>query len=204
MLFPVSSSPLSEERLLELDKCDRCGPFFRFNSGRVFRGEAGLADERYLMDRMFENNHHKNCKIFNPGKAREGNGAPKGAFAFTFTKSPNDPLTIQDMLTAVRKVMTQKSCPVAQYAWYYEDKGLDQNGIPIHPHIHGMYETHSQGRIEKKHFKRAWSIWGEGDKNARLGQGFRGGYHRPVRSEEGYSTYIKKDAGYCEYSMTED
>jgi hypothetical protein len=186
---------LTEERLLQLDKCNRCGPFFRFNSGRVFTGASGLAEERFLMDRMFENNHHKNCKVFNPGKIREGNGAPKGAFAFTLTKSPKDPLTVGDMLTAVRKVMTQKSCPVARYAWYYEDKGRDENGDAIHPHIHGMYETHTLGRIEAKHWKRAWSVWNE---NKGMGAGFQGGYHRPVKSDEAYESYIKKDGGMSE------
>ena len=202
-LYPLpGASVIPEERLKELDGCNRCGPFFRFNSqpNRVFRGEAGLADERFLMDRMLENNHHKTCRIFNGRKEREGNGAPKGRFAFTLTKSPTDPFTIPDMLNAVRKIMKQKSCPVLYYAWYYEDKGRDENDIPIHPHIHGMYETHSQGRIESKHFKRAWPIW---DEKARMGQGFRGGYHRPVKLNEQYNNYIGKDGGYSEAYLDE-
>lgn len=128
-------------------------------------------------------------------KQKHGNGAPTGAFAFTLTKSPTEALTIGDMLTAVRKIVSQKSCPVVRYAWYYEDKGRDENGDAIHPHIHGMYETATGGRIERKHFRRAWPIWGEGDDKKRLGAGFVGGYHRPVRSEEAYSDYIKKDGG---------
>ena len=88
--------------------------------------------------------------------------------------------------------MRQKSCPVIKYAWYYEDKGRDENGDAIHPHIHGMYETATGGRIERKHFKRAWSIW---DENTPIGAGFRGGYHRPVKSDEKYNDYIKKDGG---------
>lgn len=129
---------------------------------------------------------------------REGNGAPRGAFAFTLTKSPKDNLSVGDMLTAVRKVMSQRSCPVSKYAWYYEDKGRDDNDQPIHPHIHGMYETESLGRIEKKHWKRAWSIWGEGDPTLKMGAGFRGGYHRPVKHDEKYEEYIKKDNGMSE------
>lgn len=128
-------------------------------------------------------------------KRKVGNGAPSGAFAFTLTKSPKDPYTVGDMLIAVRKIMSQKSCKVARYAWYYEDKGRDDNGDPIHPHIHGMYETHSLGRIEAKHFMRAWPIWNE---KKPLGAGFQGGYHRPVRSDEGYANYIKKDGGMSE------
>lgn len=134
-------------------------------------------------------------------KPRVGNGAPSGAFAFTFTKSPKDALTVGDMLTAVRKVMHQKSCPVIKYAWYYEEKGRDENGDPIHPHIHGMYETATGGRVEAKHFKRAWPIW---DEKKPLGAGFQGGYHRVVRSDEGYSSYIKKDGGMSESFGTED
>lgn len=125
-------------------------------------------------------------------KTRKGNGVPSGAFAFTLTKSPKDPYSVGDMLTAVRKVMKQKSITVTRYAWYYEEKGRDVNGDPIHPHIHGMYETATSGRIEKRHFKRAWPLWNE---EAPIGAGFKGGYHRPVRSEESYSDYIKKDGG---------
>lgn len=141
-------------------------------------------------------------------KTKVGNGAPTGAFAFTITKSPKDPYTVGDMLTAVRKVMHQKSCPVVKYAWYYEEKGRDENGDPIHPHIHGMYETATSGRIECKHWVRAWPIWGEAaarkDPSKRLGAGFRGGYHRPVRSDECYRNYISKDGGMSESAGLEE
>jgi len=130
-----------------------------------------------------------------PIKAKAGNGAYKGPFAFTLTKSPKDPLTVGDMLTAVRKVMTQKSIPVVKYAWFYEDKGRDENGDAIHPHIHGMYETADGKRIETKYWKRYWNIW---DPNVPIGAGFRGGYMRPVRSDEKYSAYIRKDGGMSE------
>lgn len=125
----------------------------------------------------------------------EGNGTYSGPFAFTLTKSPTDAYTVGDMLTAVRKLMKQKSCPVKKYAWYYEEKGRDENGDPIHPHIHGMYETETGGRIETKHFKRAWPIW---DPSRPLGAGFRGGYHRPIRAGEAYDDYISKDGGMSE------
>jgi len=116
-----------------------------------------------------------------------GNGTYKGAWAFTLTKSPDDDITEEQMIAAVRKIMAQQSCPVVKYAWYLEHK---ENGT--HPHIHGMYETSTGGKIESKHFKRAWKIW---DPSQRLGQGFRGGYHRPVLSNELYSAYIAKDGG---------
>lgn len=134
-------------------------------------------------------------------KTKVGNGAPTGAFAFTITKSPKDPYTVGDMLAAVRKVMHQKSCPVIKYAWYYEEKGRDENGDPIHPHIHGMYQTATSGVIEKKHWKRAWPIW---DPSKPCGAGFRGGYHRPVRSDECYRNYISKDGGMSESAGLEE
>lgn len=146
--------------------------------------------------------HMKVCrKFWNRTKPRTGNGTYQGAWAFTLTMSPKDGLSVGDMLTAVRKVMKQKSNPVKSYAWYYEDKGRDDNGDPIHPHIHGMYETATGGRVEAKHFKRAWSIW---DERKPIGAGFRGGYHRPVRSEERYDDYIKKDGGMGECLMDDN
>lgn len=118
--------------------------------------------------------------------SHSGNGAPQGAFAFTLTMSPADGLTEADMVCAVRKLMKQRSCPVKKYAWYLE---YGDPETKEHPHIHGMYETEKGGVIEKKHFQRAWKIW---DPTQKLGAGFRGGYHRPVRSDEAYSQYIAK------------
>jgi len=133
--------------------------------------------------------HHMNVYHKRISKSHIGNGAPQGKFAFTLTKSPTDELSEMDMIKAVKKVMAQKSCPVKYYAWYLE---YGNEETKTHPHIHGMYETFSQGRIEKKHWVRAWNIWDEGTKQ---GAGFRGGYHRPVKLEENYSQYIRKGNG---------
>lgn len=133
--------------------------------------------------------HFEHCSYH---KKHTGNGTYSGPFAFTLTKSPSDNLTVGDMLKAVDKIMNQKSCPVVQYAWYLEYKGVDSEGLPAHPHVHGMYETESQGRIEAKHFKRAWPIWKE---SVKLGKGHRGGYHDRVKAEDSYANYIKKDGG---------
>lgn len=122
-------------------------------------------------------------------KSHVGNGAPQGAFAFTLTAAPTDGLSSDDLIKAAQKLMNQKSCPVVRYVWYLEHGNEETKE---HPHIHGMYETHTQGRIEQKHFKRAWPIWNE---KQRLGLGFRGGYHRPVRHDENYSQYIAKQHG---------
>jgi len=132
-----------------------------------------------------------------PNRSHVGNGTYSGPYAFTLTKSPKDPQTVSDMLAAVRKLMAQKSCKVKRYAWYLEYKGVDDAGLPAHPHIHGMYETESGGRIETRHFKRAWSLWDPRDAH---GMGFRGGYHRPIKDAESYSEYIAKDGGIGERS----
>lgn len=178
------------------DVCARTGEIL----SKPFDGAASCYASMRAIDAFAV--HRKTCKFLNPKKERHGNGVPSGAFAFTLTKSPKDPHTIGDMLAAVRKVMRQKSCLVVKYAWYYEDKGRDENGDAIHPHIHGMYETATGGRIERKHFKRAWPIW---DENVPIGQGFRGGYHRPVRSDERYTDYIKKDGNMGEsFNLTDE
>lgn len=127
-----------------------------------------------------------------PTTTHQGNGVYQGAFAFTLTKSPEDVFTEEDMIKAVQKVMNQKSIPTKKFAWYLE-YGDDE--AKTHPHIHGMYETENGGMIETKHWKRAWSIWNPKQK---LGKGFRGGYHRPVRDNESYDDYIKKDNGKSE------
>lgn len=125
------------------------------------------------------------CPGYKPKRGSHvGNGAPKGVFAGTLTMAPDDGLTKDDMLVAIHKVMQQQSCPVKRYVWYleYTDAGL--------PHIHFMYETETGGRIEAKHFKRAWKIWNE---KQRCGAGHRGGYHRPVHDEDEYKKYVQKD-----------
>lgn len=129
-------------------------------------------------------------KMHEEKRSHKGNGTYRGPFAFTLTASDKDGYDEFDMIKAARRIMSQRSCPVFKYAWYLE-YGKEGN----RPHIHGMYETTDGGRIEAKHFKRAWPIW---DEKTRLGAGFRGGYHRPVLSEEGYTDYIKKDKGKSE------
>jgi len=126
---------------------------------------------------------------FRKTKTHTGNGKYLGPFAFTLTMSPADNLTVDDMVAAVKKVMSQKSIPTVKYAWYLEYKNFE---MKTHPHIHGMYETASGRRIEAKHWVRAWHIWDEG---IPLGEGHRGGYHKPVKHDECYDKYIQKQTG---------
>lgn len=169
--------------------------------------EFGLREEKVLDDMMLRDEptvklmafsrscrHHYEEFHGKPPRKQEhsGNGAYKGAFAFTLTKSPDDELTEEDMIKAVKKVMNQNSIPTSKFAWYLE---YGDSALKLHPHIHGMYETADGGMIETKHWKRAWPIWNPKQK---LGHGFRGGYHRPVRDNESYDDYIQKDKGQCE------
>lgn len=162
--------------------CDICRTL-KANAMAVIHNDI-LLDKAIRAETKHTLEYHKREKP----RSHSGNGAPQGAFAFTLTSSPTDGLTKEDMVAAVRKVMAQQSCPVVKYAWYleYGDKELK-----THPHIHGMYETITLGRIEAKHWKRAWRIW---DEKVRMGAGFRGGYHRPIRDGEAYADYIRKDA----------
>lgn len=138
--------------------------------------------EQYLREwKLHVKQHHDKIT-----KSHIGNGVYQGRFAFSITASPSDNLSATDMIQAVKKLMAQKSAPVKYYAWYLEYGDMEQQ---THPHIHGMYETESLGRIPVRQFKRVWSIW---DEKIRLGAGHRGGYHRPVRDNEGYMDYIKK------------
>lgn len=195
-------------------KCVRLETIFYDASGNEWDGDEleafyrpGWTWKRVAKpdDRSFD--HQDQCplqryippfpELMQPRLKHEGNGTHKGAFAFTLTKSPKDSVTVGEMIAAVKKLMTQQSCRVKKYAWYLEYKGTDDAGLPNHPHIHGMYETETGGRIEAKHFKRAWPLW---DEKVRLGQGFRGGFHAPVKDETQYSEYIKKDGGIGESS----
>lgn len=121
-----------------------------------------------------------------PPAAKVG-GKPKGLFAFTLTCSPKDSLSSEDLLSAVRRLMAQQTCPVRRYVWYLETK---EGGL--HPHIHGCYETMTEGVIFTKVFKRYWPIWNPSEK---LGNGFRGGFHAPVDFPTAYLEYIEKDLG---------
>lgn len=150
---------------------------------------AAAFDDRRFRELNLKWTRHLRELHWPKAKSHKGNGAHQGEFAFTLTKSPSDDLTELDMIAAVRKLMAQKSCPVKYYAWYLEYGNPETKE---HPHIHGLYETESRGRIESKHFKRAWKIW---DEKVRMGMGFRGGYHRPVELEENYARYIAKQNG---------
>lgn len=133
--------------------------------------------------------HGIECHGLPDNRVKSRNGKYNGPFAFTLTMSPSDGKTVDDMIHACKAVMEQKSQPVKKYAWYLEYKNEETKQ---HPHIHGMYETLTGRRIEKKHWVRKWDIW---DENIKLGQGFRGGYHRPVNFDESYSKYIAKQGG---------
>lgn len=123
-----------------------------------------------------------------------GNGKPKGVFAGTLTMSPKWPTNEEEMVTAIRKIMKQKTCPVKRYVWYLE---YTKDNVP---HVHFIYETVKGGRITQQVFKRQWSYW---DESQSVGSGHIGGYHRHCASQDDYIEYIRKDSGRHENKWTE-
>jgi len=119
-------------------------------------------------------------------KHHTGNGAPKGKFAGTLTMGHDTPESEETMVVAIKKIFNQQTCIVKECKWYVE---LTKAGLP---HVHFMYETVSGGRIHAKIFMRYWKLWNEG---IRHGNGFQGGYHKPVKSDIAYDEYIAKDNG---------
>jgi len=127
----------------------------------------------------------KDCPKLRKDTSHKGNGTHNGLFAGTLTMSPEWGKTEEDIITAMNKILVQKTCPVEKYAWYLEQT---ENGTP---HIHFIYETESGGRIHQKVFKRYW----EWDESIKCGKGHKGGYHSAVKSEIAYQEYIAKDSG---------
>lgn len=123
------------------------------------------------------------------GKNLGGRPHHKGLHAGTLTQQPDAETTEDDMVIAMKKIFSQKTCPVKRYAWYVE---YTQNGTP---HIHFIYEAESGGRIHAKVFMRYWKLWNEA---RRQGSGFQGGFHKEVASEVAYLEYISKDSGRSE------
>lgn len=166
--------------------CDSCGKWVIRD--RELARPSNLSESEFNKLYKIMMNGFYSCPIHFPKMAKrgthKGNGRHKGIWSGTLTMSPSDDKTEEDMITAIKKLMRQKSCPVKRYAWYLE---YTEAGTP---HIHFVYETESGGRIERKHFKRMWSLW---DEDTRCGAGFRGGYHRECHSESEYLSYIKKD-----------
>jgi len=168
--------------------CDWCREWsqqqcWAVDPGLPFPIYASELKKYYLRLCHHENDVHGTAHVF---PTHTGNGRHNGEWAFTLTMSPTDGYTTEDMLTAVQKIVSQSSCPVKKYAWYLEHK-QDES----HPHVHGIYETDTGGRIEAKHFRRAWPLWNE---KIKLGAGFKGGYHRPVITSDEYQKYISKDS----------
>lgn len=128
-----------------------------------------------------------------PKGHHKGNGKPKGIFAGTLTMSPKWETNEEEMVTAIKKLMRQKTCPVKRYVWYLE---YTQDNVP---HIHFIYETDTGGRITQQTFKRQWKYW---DESTPCGGGHVGGYHKHCAKEDDYLEYISKDKGRHENTWT--
>lgn len=142
----------------------------------------------YWMD-LFMRHDPKTHETAPPKTSHKGNGKHNGLFAGTLTISNEDDISEDEMCTAIKKIFSQKTCPVKKYAWYLEYTKAEK------PHIHFIYETETGGRIHSKVFRRYWKTW---DEHTKLGKGHRGGYHKEVQSEIAYQEYIAKDGGKSE------
>lgn len=175
-------NPLTCEGCIYHEKC--CKEILTGLSGQQFEIEWNKSVKRWKqLCPMFLKHTHI------------GNGKHNGLFAGTLTMSNKDQTNELEMVSAMRKIFSQKTCPVKKYAWYVE---YTENGLP---HIHFIYETDTGGRIHQKVFKRYWKIW---DESVRCGKGHRGGYHNNVLSPTAYKEYIEKDGGlHHEFGFTE-
>lgn len=153
-----------------------------------FLGMSGGSLSEREQERIWKEGWRAWCKAHPPPKSandgRVSNNKPKGLFAGTLTMRP-DESTEEEMIKAINKIFSQKTCPLKKYAWYLE---YTQNGTP---HIHFCYETETGGRIHQKVFKRYWD-W---DESVKCGAGHRGGYHKACDSETAYLEYISKESG---------
>ena len=121
--------------------------------------------------------------VKNPRSKTEGT-----QYAFTLTMPP-DYQPVNPLKEVAKKIMeyglTNKPYEKAdQFAYVLEHT---EQGTP---HIHGVYSTKSGRRIAAKYFARYWPLW---DEKKRMGQGFQGGYHGPVRHGESYTGYLEKE-----------
>lgn len=187
MSTPVDDSVYDDDGNLKPDpirNCFYCGPWVVREDELGHNSALTDFERNKLCDVVFK--AYRACPVHGCKKSttHKGNGAHNGIWAGTLTMSPSDDKSEEDMIIAIKKIMRQKSCPVKRYVWYLEHTEAGT------PHVHFMYETESGGRIERKHFKRLWSLW---DENTKCGAGFRGGYHRPCHSETEYLAYVKKD-----------
>jgi len=166
--------------------CIHCQEFLRREKEMILLYPFGTPGFEKVW-RMLYDFLYTNCEKFKVCKRpRIGNQHPKGAFAGTLTLSSKDPYNEEDMIHAIKKIFSQKTSPVKRYVWYLE---YQKSGAP---HIHFIYETVSGGRILRQVFSRYWKIW---DEDYKMGDGFRGGYHKPVAHEDEYLDYIKKCNG---------
>lgn len=124
-------------------------------------------------------------------KHHVGNGRHKGSFAGTLTMSWDWNENEDTMVSAIKRILYQDTCPVKRFKWNLE---YCKDGKP---HIHFLYETVSGGRIHTRIFKRYWPYWSEKKQDMEEGKRFKGGYHQPCAAEEAYTKYITKDNGRC-------
>lgn len=178
-------------------KCDSCY-WFDTKGSLLIMDAVGTPQATSVFEKEFSR-WKSTCETYAKNhpkpKHHVGNGTPKGIWAGTLTMAPSDPYNEEEMVSAIKKVFSQKTCPVEKYCWYVE---FTEAGLP---HVHFCYKTSHGGRIHAKVFKRCWPIW---DEKTSVGRGHRGGYHKICCDEDAYLEYIKKDDGRHDTNWSSD
>lgn len=120
-------------------------------------------------------------------EARMRNQNELGAREFTLTYSP----AWFESDTEAQRVF---SLAIQRLTKYYKDEIIDfhavgEFGADGRSHVHGWYHLLGGLKITDKNFKRAYPRW---NPRKKLGRGFEGGHHAPLKSVSNFSGYIEK------------
>lgn len=115
-------------------------------------------------------------------------GHELGARSFSFTYSPkwglDDKSARVKMELAIDRLLAYYKNELVEF---YAVGEVGKNGMS---HIHGYYELLGGRKITDKNFKRAWSYW---DPKTKVGDGFKGGYHKLCERKSDYVGYMNED-----------
>lgn len=123
-------------------------------------------------------------------------GHDLGPRAFTITYSPKWGMTDKEarlqMELAIDRLLSYYKNEIIEFHCAGE---IGKNGLS---HIHGYYELLGSRKITDKNFKRAWKFW---DPKTKVGDGFKGGYHRVCERKSNYLGYLAEDVLWLKKSV---
>lgn len=151
--------------------------------------EWGWQIDGDIVDRLLEEySEWLKIKKLEISKKRVHAGHELGPRAFTLTYSPKwgfTDLKARELLElAVDRLLTYYKNEIIEFHVAGE---VGKNGLS---HIHGYYELFGGRKITDKNFKRAWQYW---DPKTKVGDGFKGGYHRVCERKSDYLAYLAED-----------